>query len=146
FALALTLGASAASARATSGLILVFDMRPDGWTLKATLRPIPTPMAPRWAIRGTLRCHGSRCPGRRARVSGSVGPQGTAFIAEGTFPSGVRCTFSGTLSDPEAPQRYRCVDRAGATFIDDTFHVGGCRCGDRLGTDSGFCATEPCPF
>jgi len=62
------------------------------------------------------------------------------------FPSGVRCTLAGTLHDPAATNRYRCTDPAGAILFEDTFHVGGCRCGDRSGATAGFCETNPCPF
>lgn len=94
-----------------------------------------------------MRCHRSRCPAGRARLAGTVGSHGEPFAVQATFPSGVRCTFTGTLGDPDATNDYRCTDPAGTVLFEDTFHVGACRCADRTRDPAvGFCATDPCPF
>lgn len=132
-----------------SRLILVFDMRPEGWTVKAKLRQLPTagPFAV-WGLGGSVRCDRSACPGQRARIEGTTraGGQGLVFRA-GFRRRGVVCTFTGTISDPNATNTFICQDAEGNVTLEDTFHVGLCRCLDRTpGGRSGFCATRPCPF
>ena len=131
-----------------SRLILVFDMRTPGWTVKAKLRLLPTlgPI-PVWGITGTVRCDGDDCPGRRARITGNTLAGGDGFGFQASFRGGTTCTFGGTIADPNATNAYRCVDAAGNPTLADTFHVGLCRCLDRKpGSPDAFCATDPCPF
>jgi hypothetical protein len=131
-----------------SRLILVFDQRDPGWTVKAKLRLLPTlgPF-PVWSIGGTIRCDGDACPGRRARIEGTTRSAGDGFVFRARFRRGVLCTFIGTIGDPNATNTYGCVDPQGNVTLQDTFHVGACRCLDRTqGNPSGFCATHPCPF
>jgi hypothetical protein len=137
-----------ASGPADSRLILVLDQRNPGWTVKAKLRLVPTfgPFAV-WAITGTIRCVGDGCPGRHGRLEGSTRAAGDGLGIRATFRRGTVCTFTGTTSDPGATDVYSCLDAAGNVTLQDTFHVGGCRCGDRVpGSPGAFCATGPCPF
>jgi len=132
-----------------SRLILVFDMRPEGWTVKAKLRQLPTlgPFAV-WRLGGTVFCHRGGCPGHRARIEGNTGRAGGhGFVFRGAFRGGVVCTFTGTISDPNATNTYTCQDAQGNVTLQGTFHIGACRCVDRTGgRPSGFCAPRPCPF
>ena len=131
-----------------SRLALVLDMRAPGWTVRAKLRLLPTlvPFSV-WGVTGTVHCDGDACPGRRARIQGTTRAAGQEFTIQAAFRRGVVCTFTGTTSDPTAANGYRCVDALGNVTLEDTFHVGGCFCGDRrAGTAAAFCATKPCPF
>jgi len=131
-----------------SRVIFVFDMRTPGWLVKAKLRLLPTlgPI-PVWDAAGTIRCDGDGCPGRRARITGNTRAGGVGFGFQASFRGGTTCTFGGTIADPNATNAYHCVDAAGNPTLDDTFHVGLCRCLDRHpGTPDAFCATDPCPF
>jgi hypothetical protein len=131
-----------------SRLILVFDMRAPGWTLKAKLRQLPTlRLFSEWRLGGSFYCNGDGCPGLRARADGDTRARGEGFVVRATFRRGVVCTFTGSTSDPNATNAFTCLDAQGNVTLQDTFHVGACRCLDRThGSRSGFCASNPCPF